>query len=158
MFDTSGFQQIKPCRVAVIHLVAEFSNEVDLLRIYLQRSKGDIARVQYACNHLADAAEADDKNRAAGILDRIAAEHRPGKVNIQRFKGLGEMNPLQLRETTMAVETRRLVQLTIDRDDQTDGMMDMLLARKRSADRKEWLEAKGNLAVVQELAQTQAEE
>ena len=65
-----------------------------------------------------------------------------------RFKGLGEMNPLQLRETTMAPETRRLVQLTIDAKDETDQLMDMLLAKKRAADRRGWLESKGDLAEV----------
>jgi topoisomerase-4 subunit B len=83
-----------------------------------------------------------------GILDRLAAEKFKGKINVQRFKGLGEMNPVQLRETTMAIETRRLVQLTIDNDAETDRLMDMLLARKRAVDRKAWLETKGNLAVV----------
>ena len=65
-----------------------------------------------------------------------------------RFKGLGEMNPLQLRETTMAPETRRLVQLTIEATDDTDQMLDMLLAKKRASDRREWLEDKGNLAQI----------
>jgi len=67
---------------------------------------------------------------------------------VQRFKGLGEMNPLQLRETTMAPDTRRLVQLTIEAGDQTNAIMDMLLAKKRASDRKAWLEEKGNLAEV----------
>ena len=68
-----------------------------------------------------------------------------GKVNIQRFKGLGEMNPMQLRETTMNPDTRRLVQLTID-SNKTHQLFDMLLAKKRSKDRKAWLEEKGDLA------------
>ena len=67
---------------------------------------------------------------------------------MQRFKGLGEMNPLQLRETTMAPDTRRLVQLALDAGDDTDQMMDMLLAKKRAGDRKSWLEEKGDLAEV----------
>jgi topoisomerase IV subunit B len=83
-----------------------------------------------------------------GILDRIAAEKKRGQVNVQRFKGLGEMNPLQLRETTMAVETRRLIQLTLEAPEETESMMTMLLAKKRANDRKMWLESKGNLAVV----------
>ncbi|MFQ5488671.1 MAG: DNA topoisomerase IV subunit B, partial [Gammaproteobacteria bacterium] len=83
-----------------------------------------------------------------GVLDRIAAEKLKGKVNVQRFKGLGEMNPLQLRETTIAPDTRRLVQLTIDAEDDTDRLLDMLLAKRRAADRKHWLEEKGNLAHV----------
>lgn len=83
-----------------------------------------------------------------GILDRIAAEKKPGSIHIQRFKGLGEMNPLQLRETTMARETRRLLQLTLNDNDPTDSIMDMLLAKKRSHERKIWLEQKGNLAMT----------
>lgn len=89
-----------------------------------------------------------DEDEKTGILDRIAAEKKKGKVNVQRFKGLGEMNPLQLRETTMDPNTRRLVQLTIDDITPTLEMMDMLLAKKRSGDRKSWLESKGNKAVV----------
>jgi topoisomerase-4 subunit B len=89
----------------------------------------------------------DDAERA-GILDRIAAENPRAKPTVTRFKGLGEMNPLQLRETTMAPETRRLVQLTVDAKDPADPVLDMLLAKKRAADRREWLEQKGNMAEV----------
>ncbi|RRJ82335.1 DNA topoisomerase IV subunit B [Aestuariirhabdus litorea] len=89
-----------------------------------------------------------DDGEKQGLLDRIEAEKLRGKVNVQRFKGLGEMNPLQLRETTMAPDTRRLVQLTVDQGDDTTSSMDMLLAKKRAADRKEWLESSGNLAEV----------
>ncbi len=89
-----------------------------------------------------------DDSEKTGILDRIAAEKKRGQINVQRFKGLGEMNPKQLRETTMDPDTRRLVQLTIDDDDKTNELMDMLLAKKRSADRRSWLEIKGNLADV----------
>jgi topoisomerase-4 subunit B len=87
----------------------------------------------------------DDAERQ-GILDRIQAEGKRGKVNVQRFKGLGEMNPLQLRETTMDPDTRRLVQLTLEPGDDTNTILDMLLAKKRASDRRQWLEAKGNLA------------
>lgn len=89
-----------------------------------------------------------DDEEKQGILDRIAAEKKKGIINVQRFKGLGEMNPSQLRETTMSPDTRRLVQLTIDDDHETLSMMDMLLAKKRANDRKSWLESKGNLAEV----------
>lgn len=89
-----------------------------------------------------------DEDEKEGVLDRIAADKKKGKVNVQRFKGLGEMNPMQLRETTMDPNTRRLVQLTIDELSPTVEMMDMLLAKKRSGDRKEWLESKGNKAIV----------
>jgi len=87
----------------------------------------------------------DDAERN-GILERIRAENPRAKPAVTRFKGLGEMNPLQLRETTMAPETRRLVQLTVDAQDQADQIMDMMLAKKRASDRREWLETKGNLA------------
>jgi topoisomerase-4 subunit B len=117
----------------------------------------------------------DDREKR-GILDRIEAEKRRGKVNVQRFKGLGEMNPMQLRETTMAPETRRLVQLLLapaaaaapdaeeapnaaDRagrrgaapepEPDADAVIDMLLAKGRAADRREWLMAKGDRAVVE---------
>ncbi|MFO7304862.1 MAG: DNA topoisomerase IV subunit B [Gammaproteobacteria bacterium] len=90
----------------------------------------------------------DDAERI-GILDRIAAENPRAKPVVTRFKGLGEMSAMQLRETTMAPETRRLVQLTVDDGDEADEMLDMLLAKKRAADRRVWLETKGNLADVQ---------
>lgn len=91
-----------------------------------------------------------DDEEKQGILDRITAENKKGKAHIQRFKGLGEMNPSQLRETTMVPETRRLVQLSI-LDETTQDLMDMLLAKKRASDRKIWLEDKGNLAEIHEL-------
>lgn len=89
-----------------------------------------------------------DESEKQGILDRIEAESKRAKVNVQRFKGLGEMNPMQLRETTMDPNTRRLVQLTIDDGVAMVEMLDMLLAKKRSGDRKTWLESKGNMAEV----------
>ena len=87
-----------------------------------------------------------DDDEKKGILDRIAAEKFKGRVNVQRFKGLGEMNPLQLRETTIAPETRRLVRLTVAPGDDTDEAVDLLLAKKRASDRREWLERDGSLA------------
>jgi topoisomerase-4 subunit B len=89
-----------------------------------------------------------DEAEKQGVLDRIEAEKIRGKVNVQRFKGLGEMNPLQLRETTMDPDTRRLVRLVLDSGDGTNKMLDMLLAKKRAPDRKQWLEKKGDLAEV----------
>lgn len=89
-----------------------------------------------------------DESEKKGILDRIEAEKIRGKVSVQRFKGLGEMNPLQLRETTIAPDTRRLVRLTVEEGDDTHKMMDMLLGKKRAADRRSWLENKGDLADI----------
>ena len=89
----------------------------------------------------------DDQERQ-GVEDRIEAEKLKGKVSITRFKGLGEMSPGQLRDTTMATETRRLVLLTNDEAAKTDEVMDMLLNKKRAKDRRAWLEDKGNLAEV----------
>jgi topoisomerase-4 subunit B len=89
-----------------------------------------------------------DEAERERTLKRIASESPRTKPVVTRFKGLGEMSPLQLRETTMAPQTRRLVQMTIDAKDSPDQLMDMLLAKKRAGDRREWLESKGNLAQV----------
>ncbi len=89
-----------------------------------------------------------DDSEKEGILDRLKAEKKKGKVNVQRFKGLGEMNPIQLRETTMAKDTRRLLQLHVPDATVAAAKLDMLLAKKRSADRRQWLEEKGDLAEV----------
>lgn len=88
----------------------------------------------------------DDEKR--GILDKIAAGPSRARPNVQRFKGLGEMNPIQLRETTMSPETRRLVRLTLTAEDGADEALDMLLGKKRAADRRRWLESSGNKAEV----------
>jgi topoisomerase-4 subunit B len=87
-----------------------------------------------------------DESEKTGILERLEAENKRAKPAVQRFKGLGEMNPPQLRETTMDPDTRRLVQLVLDEDGDTDSTFDLLLAKKRAGDRKTWLEAKGDLA------------
>lgn len=84
----------------------------------------------------------EEKNRLVAHLTQTTK----AKINVQRFKGLGEMNPMQLRETTMDPNTRRLVQLTLDDEEHTDAVMDMMLNKKRAGDRKVWLETKGNLA------------
>ncbi len=89
-----------------------------------------------------------DEDEKRGILDRIAAEKLKGKVNVQRFKGLGEMNPGQLRETSIHPDTRRLVQLTVEDPTESQQLMDMLLAKKRASDRRAWLQDKGDLAEV----------
>ncbi len=89
----------------------------------------------------------DDEERQ-GVLDQIKAEKKTGKITVTRFKGLGEMNPMQLRESTMAVDTRRLVQLDLTNEKKTFQLVDMLLAKKRAADRRSWLELKGNLVQI----------
>jgi topoisomerase-4 subunit B len=91
-----------------------------------------------------------DNHERDGILQRIEAEGIRGKVNIQRFKGLGEMNPLQLRETTMNRDTRRLVQLVLVAEDGADATIDMLLAKGRAGDRKTWLTEEGDKAEILE--------
>ncbi len=109
-----------------------------------------------------------DEAEKSTIISRLEAEKKRAKITVTRFKGLGEMNPLQLRESTMHPDTRRLVQLTLDDDDSvlqasgaedpTNALMDMLLAKKRAGDRKHWLESKGNLAEVAETAAVEVAE
>ncbi|MDB4822665.1 DNA topoisomerase IV subunit B [Candidatus Pseudothioglobus singularis] len=89
----------------------------------------------------------DDKEKEQ-FEARLLKENKRQKIQVQRFKGLGEMNPKQLRETTMQPDTRRLIQLTLDHPLQIQETMDMLLSKKRASDRKSWLETKGNLANV----------
>jgi topoisomerase-4 subunit B len=99
----------------------------------------DIGKQKY---YALDGAERDQ------ILDKIENEKLKGKVSVTRFKGLGEMNPIQLRESAIAPDTRRLLQLNIEDGDSTFEMLDMLLSKKRAADRKSWLQDKGDLATV----------
>ncbi len=89
-----------------------------------------------------------DDAEQKGVLDRITAEKIRGKVSVQRFKGLGEMNPMQLRETTIDPDTRRLVQLTVQAGDDSHKILDLLLAKNRASDRRSWLEKNGNLADI----------
>ncbi|MBX3690242.1 DNA topoisomerase IV subunit B [Dokdonella sp.] len=100
----------------------------------------DVGKQMFYC---LDEAERD------GLLERIEREKIKGAVSVTRFKGLGEMNPSQLRESTIHPDTRRLVQLTVETDDGTARLMDMLLSKKRAADRKQWLETKGDLASLE---------
>ncbi|QDW66060.1 DNA topoisomerase IV subunit B [Luteimonas granuli] len=90
-----------------------------------------------------------DEEEKRLLLEKIQREKIKGAVNVTRFKGLGEMNPPQLRESTIHPDTRRLVQLTVDDPEQTRALMDMLLAKKRASDRKSWLEEKGDLASLE---------
>ena len=89
-----------------------------------------------------------DDAEKQGIVDRLQAEKNTKQINVQRFKGLGEMNPLQLRETTMNADTRRLVRLTITDSKRADQLLDLLLAKKRAKDRRDWLESSGDLAIL----------
>ena len=88
-----------------------------------------------------------DDDERQGILDGLSTKKQNGKIIVQRFKGLGEMNPMQLRETTMSMDTRRLLQLTIESKDKASKVMDLLLAKKRASDRKKWLES-GSLSKI----------
>ena len=87
----------------------------------------------------------DEKERKA-VLEQIKAEKISGVIGVQRFKGLGEMNPMQLRETTMDPNTRRLIQLSLGQRGRAEKILDLLLARKRAPDRKAWLNDKGDTA------------
>jgi len=90
-----------------------------------------------------------DEEEKRLLLDRIEREKIKGQVNVTRFKGLGEMNPSQLRESAIHPDTRRLVQLTVEDPLVTSALMDMLLNKKRASDRKHWLETKGDLATLE---------
>ena len=119
-----------------------FQPLVELGHVYVAKPplyRIDIAKDKY---YALDEAERD------GIIDRLTAEKRKGKITVTRFKGLGEMNPMQLRESTIAPDTRRLAQLTMEPGDNTFEIMNMMLSKKRAADRKDWLQAKGDLAEV----------
>ena len=88
-----------------------------------------------------------DDHEKNEVIAQLSQQNKT-KINVQRFKGLGEMNPIQLRETTMDPNSRRLIQLTLDDEAYGTELMDMMLAKKRASDRKKWLESKGNLAEV----------
>ena len=95
----------------------------------------------------------DDSERNT-IIKRVERRKRHGKINIQRFKGLGEMNPAQLKETTIAPDSRRLVQLSIndgscETEEDVYEVMDMLLGKKRAKDRKKWIETEGNIKEIE---------
>ncbi|HMH67587.1 MAG TPA: DNA topoisomerase IV subunit B, partial [Pinirhizobacter sp.] len=90
-----------------------------------------------------------DEDEKRAMLERVEREKMKGAISVTRFKGLGEMNAPQLRESTIHPDTRRLVQLTVDAADGTQGLMDMLLSKKRAGDRKAWLEEKGDLATLE---------
>ena len=89
----------------------------------------------------------DDAQREEIVANFKGKKGKP-KINIQRFKGLGEMNPSQLRETVMDPATRQLLQLSISPSDNTNSMMDLLLSKKNASARKDWLEKKGSLAKI----------
>jgi DNA gyrase/topoisomerase IV subunit B len=161
-------EEIKGKTIVTVKNLAEFfAHEQDavyayqsLLRLELISANGspNLARIDFWMSAdrvlFRNALESGlfDEPASACIEERIRAENPRTRTSVTRFKGLGEMNPLQLRETTMARETRRLVQLTVDAADNADQLMDMLLAKKRASDRRDWLETKGNLASVVAIA------
>ena len=89
-----------------------------------------------------------DEKQKEQIVSEFKSKKGKPKINIQRFKGLGEMNPSQLRETVMDPETRQLVRLSISSTDNANAMMDLLLSKKNAPARKEWLEKKGSLVRI----------
>ena len=91
-----------------------------------------------------------DEDEKDQIVKQLTKQNKVKKIEIQRFKGLGEMNPSQLRETTMQIEGRRLLKLTLEKGNTATSVMDKLLSKKRAADRKDWLETKGDLATINE--------
>ena len=91
-----------------------------------------------------------DEDEKDQIVKQLTKQNKVKKIEIQRFKGLGEMNPSQLRETTMQVDGRRLLKLTLEKGNTATSMMDKLLSKKRASDRKDCLETKGNLATLNE--------
>ena len=95
-----------------------------------------------------DVAYALDDEQREVIVSNLKSKKGKPKINIQRFKGLGEMNPSQLRETVMDPQSRQLVCLSISSSDNANSLMDLLLSKKRAPDRKEWLEKKGALAEI----------
>ena len=91
-----------------------------------------------------------DESEKESIVKKLSTQNKKTKVEIQRFKSLGEMNPTQLKETTMSLDVRKLIQLKLEKGNSSTSMFNMLLSKKRAADRKTWLESKGNLANINE--------
>lgn len=91
-----------------------------------------------------------DESEKESIVKKLSTQNKKTKVEIQRFKGLGEMNPSQLKETTMSLDVRKLIQLKLEKGNSSTSMFNMLLSKKRASDRKTWLESKGNLANINE--------
>ena len=95
-----------------------------------------------------EVAYALDDAQKESVVKQLKSKKGKPKINIQRFKGLGEMNPSQLRETVMDPSSRQLVCLSISSSDNANSVMDLLLSKKRAPDRKDWLEKKGSLAEI----------
>ena len=91
-----------------------------------------------------------DESEKESIVKKLSTQNKKTKVEIQRVKGLGEINPSQLKETTMSLDVRKLIQLKLEKGNSSTSMFNMLLSKKRAADRKTWLESKGNLANINE--------
>ena len=98
----------------------------------------------YRIDSAKDIFYARDEEEKELVLEKLG-DKKAQRANVQRFKGLGEMNPNQLKETTLEPLTRTLLQLNLDSDKKTEAILDLLLGKKRAADRRDWLKSKGNL-------------
>jgi topoisomerase-4 subunit B len=92
-----------------------------------------------------------DEQEKDSIVEQLTKKNKTQKISITRFKGLGEMNPSQLRETTMKPETRKLIRLTLSKSKNDDDVFEKLLSRKKVQERKQWIEEKGNIASTNEI-------
>ncbi len=125
-----------------------FDKESSLSLFFLDEDHEELAGFKFSGLKIAGHKLKNRSDDEDQILHKIEKDKMKGKVSVTRFKGLGEMNPSQLRESAIAPDTRRLLQLSVSAGDNTHAIMDMLLAKKRASERKSWLQDKGDLAVL----------
>ena len=125
-------------------------NDMDALHLVLNKNMVDLAGRMVLNDQGKEVFYALDEDEKEKIVKQLNSKNKQKKIEIQRFKGLGEMNPSQLRETTMELDGRRLLKLTLEKGNTSTSLMDMLLSKKRAGDRKNWLETKGDLASLNE--------